>query len=279
MAMTAVYKTKGIVIEGAELSPGSLAGMGHERGRIMKEHAPTDSHGDRKGAPTKEAPAGGKKMENTTAETKVLVIDDQAMIREGLRNMFLNQPGFRVIGEESNTTTAVRVAAETLPEVVIMGISGTDATTIASIREMALGPAKSKVVVILRNLKREFLEEVLRSGASAYLGKDSPFDELYRAVRAVIEGQTYITPMIAGVVIDGYLSQQTGQTTNSGLSEREVEVLRAICEGVSTREIARRLRVSVKTIETHRRRMMEKLRIFSMAELIKHAIREGITSV
>jgi two-component system, NarL family, response regulator NreC len=218
-------------------------------------------------------------MGNTTAETRVLVVDDQAIIREGLRNLFHHQPGLKVIGEESNAATAVRVASESRPDVVIMGISGTDARAIASIREMVAGPGGTKVIVILRSLKREFLEEVLRSGASAYLGKDSPFDELERTVRAVIQGETYITPMIAGVVIDGYLSQQTGQTMNSGLSERESEVLRAICEGVSTREIASRLRVSVKTVETHRRRMMEKLRIFSMAELIKHAIREGITSV
>lgn len=218
-------------------------------------------------------------MKNSKPETKVLVIDDQAMIREGLRNMFLNQPGIKVVGEESNTSMAVRFAAKLQPDIVIMGISGTDSNTIASIREMLAGSGGTKVIVILRDLKREFLEEVLRCGASAYLGKDSPFDELDRAVRTVIQGQTYITPMIAGVVIDGYVSQQTGQTLNSGLTEREIEVLRAICEGESTRDIAHRLQVSVKTIETHRRRMMEKLRIFNMAELIKHAIRQGITTV
>ena len=218
-------------------------------------------------------------MEELQAETRVLVIDDQAIVREGLRNMFLGQRGIRVIGEESNTRMAVRFAAELQPDVIIMGISGTDASTIATIREMVGDPGGAKVIVILRNLKREFLEEILRSGASAYLAKDSPFDELDRAVQTVVKGQTYITPMVAGVVIDGYLSQQTGQKTNNGLTEREIEVLRAICEGESTREIADRLQVSVKTIETYRRRMMEKLRIFSTAELIKHAIREGITSV
>jgi two-component system response regulator NreC len=218
-------------------------------------------------------------MRNAVAETKVLVIDDQAMVREGLRNMFLSQPGIKVVGEESNTSMAVGFATKLQPDIVIMGISGTDTNTIATIREIVIGTGRTKVIVILRSLKKDFLDEILRTGASAYLAKDSPFDELDRAVQTVISGQTYITPMIAGVVIDGYVSQQTGQTMSSGLTEREIEVLRAICEGESTRKIAKRLQVSVKTIETHRRRMMEKLRIFSVAELIKHAIRQGITSV
>jgi len=219
-------------------------------------------------------------MKNATAETKVLVIDDQAMVREGLRNMFLNQRGIRVIGEESNTSMAVGFAAKLRPDIVIMGISSTDTSAITSIRKILADSTATKVIVILRNLKREFLEDVLRCGASAYLAKDSPFDELDRALQTVIKGQSYITPVIAGAVINGYISQQTGQATNSsGLSEREVEVLRAICEGESTKDIANRLMVSVKTIETHRRRMMEKLGIFSVAELIKHAIRQGITSV
>ncbi len=218
-------------------------------------------------------------MEDSNSDTRILVIDDQAMIREGLRNMFLRQPGIKLIGEESDVGMAVKFAAELLPDVVIMGISGTDAATVKSIREIMGRPKGAKVIVILRNLKKEFLEEVLRSGASAYLAKDSPFDELDRAVQTVIKGQTYITPMIAGVVIDGYVSQKTGQAANNGLTEREIEVLRAICEGQSTRDIADRLQVTVKTIETHRRRMMEKLHIYNMAELIKHAIRQGITSV
>lgn len=217
-------------------------------------------------------------MEDSTLETtKILVIDDQAMIREGLRDMFHRQRGIQVIGEESDTEKAARFAAKLQPDVVIMGISGTDRNVISSIREI-VGQG-TRVIVILRNLNREFVEEILRSRASAYLAKDSPFDELDRAVQTTIKGQTYITPMIAGVVIDGYISQQTGEAANSGLSEREVEVLKAICEGESTRDIAVRLRVSVKTIETHRRRMMEKLQIFNVAELIKHAIRQGITSV
>jgi DNA-binding NarL/FixJ family response regulator len=218
-------------------------------------------------------------MEDSTLETtKILVIDDQAMIREGLRDMFLRQRGIQVIGEESDPQGAARFAAELQPDVVIMGISGTDRNAISSIREI-VARGKTRVIVILRNLNKEFVEEILRSRASAYLAKDSPFDELDRAVQTAIKGQTYITPMIAGVVIDGYISQQTGGAPNSGLSEREVEVLKAICEGESTRDIALRLRVSVKTIETHRRRMMEKLQIFNVAELIKHAIRMGITSV
>jgi DNA-binding NarL/FixJ family response regulator len=148
---------------------------------------------------------GGKSMEEAALETKILVIDDQAMVREGLRNMFLLQHGTKVIGEGSNLDMAVRFAADLLPDIVILGVSGTDKNTIASIREIVVSLRGTRVVVILRSIKKEFLDEVLRSGASAFLAKDSPFEELLRAVQTVIGGQTYITPMIAGVVIDGYV--------------------------------------------------------------------------
>jgi DNA-binding NarL/FixJ family response regulator len=273
------YKTKSLVTDGAELSAGFFETMDSRKGRTVAGPGRTVPPGMTSAAPGISRSPEGKEMEDSTLETtKILVIDDQAMIREGLRDMFLRQRGIQVIGEESDPQRAARFAAELQPDVVIMGISGTDRNAISSIREIVAG-GKTRVIVILRNLNKEFVEEILRSRASAYLAKDSPFDELDRAVQTAIKGQTYITPMIAGVVIDGYISQQTGGVPNNGLSEREVEVLKAICEGESTRDIALRLRVSVKTIETHRRRMMEKLQIFNVAELIKHAIRMGITSV
>ncbi|PKN29468.1 MAG: DNA-binding response regulator [Deltaproteobacteria bacterium HGW-Deltaproteobacteria-21] len=273
------YKTNSLVTEGAELSPGSSGTMESRKGETAARLGRMAPPVMPAAGPGISRSPEGKEMEDSTLETtKILVIDDQAMIREGLRDMFLRQRGIQVIGEESDPQGAARFAAELQPDVVIMGISGTDRNAISSIREI-VARGKTRVIVILRNLNKEFVEEILRSRASAYLAKDSPFDELDRAVQTAIKGQTYITPMIAGVVIDGYISQQTGGAPNSGLSEREVEVLKAICEGESTRDIALRLRVSVKTIETHRRRMMEKLQIFNVAELIKHAIRMGITSV
>ncbi|MEW6668903.1 MAG: response regulator transcription factor [Thermodesulfobacteriota bacterium] len=218
-------------------------------------------------------------MKDMPRDTRVLLIDDLTMIREGLRNMFLSRKGILVAGEEADVKKGLKLAAELHPDIVIIGVSGPNADCIASIREIVGSLPGTRVIVILRNLRRDFLEDVLRSGASAYLAKDSPFDEMDRALQTVIRGHTYITPLIAGVVIDGYITQQTGQTVSHSLTDREIEVLKAICEGESMREIASRLAVSVKTVETHRRRMMEKLNFFHVADLIKYAIREGITSV
>jgi len=225
------------------------------------------------------APVGVETMKNAPSETSVLLVDDLTMIREGLRNMFLSRKGIQVVGEEADIKKGMRMASQLHPSIVIMGVSGPEMDCTASIREMVASLPGTRVIVILRSLRRDFLEDILRSGASAYLAKDSPFDELERALQTVLRGQTYITPLIAGVVIDGYITQQTGQTVSHSLTDREVEVLKAICEGESMREIASRLEVSVKTVETHRRRMMEKLKFFNVADLIKYAIREGITSV
>jgi len=218
-------------------------------------------------------------MQETSLETRILLVDEQTMIREGLRNMFQYQAGMKVIGEAGNIGQANDLARDLSPDIVIMGVSGPDPGSIACIRRIVEGMPGTRVIVILRNLRRDLMEEILRSGASAYLAHDSPYDEVGRAVQTVLRGQTYITPVIASLVINGYITQQTGQSVNNGLTDREVEVLRGICEGRSTRDIAGLLDVSVKTVETHRRRMMEKLRIDNVVELIKFAIREGITTV
>src|SRR5262249_2880612 len=137
----------------------------------------------------------------------------------------------------------------------------------------------AQVIALSMHADRRFVEEMLRAGAKGYVLKDSAFEELATAVRAVVAGKTYLSPRVTGAVVEGYLGRQDGKPSAfARLTNREREVLQLMAEGRSTKQIAMDLKVSVKTVETHRRQLMEKLDIHSVAELTKYAIREGLTT-
>ena len=138
-----------------------------------------------------------------------------------------------------------------------------------------------KIIALSMHSDTLFVSEMLRSGASGYLLKDCAFEELTRAVRAVADDKTYLSPAISGVVVDDYLHRlsKSGSSQADVLTVREREVLQLMAEGQSTKQIALKLHVSVKTVETHRRQMMHKLDIYTVAELTKYAIRKGLTSL
>lgn len=214
-------------------------------------------------------------------QKKILLIDDQAMVREGIRYFFAKQHGMVIMSETDSIDAGRELWKEKLPDIVILGISESRRDIVQFVQEIIKSDSHAKVVVIVRQMEPRFLEEILRSGASAYLIKNSSFDELYSAIKAVVQGHTYITPEIAEVVIRGYCDIDGGDRMERepGLSSRECEVLTSICEGKGTREIGGFLDISIKTVETHRRRIMEKLGIETTAGLIKYAIKKGITSV
>jgi DNA-binding NarL/FixJ family response regulator len=219
-------------------------------------------------------------MDDASLNKKILLIDDQAMVRDGLRNLFVSHGGLQVIGETENVSEGVALSVKLKPDIVILGISRFETSITAAIKKITEGLPDTRVIVIIREQRRKFLEEILTSGASAYLVGESSFEELSWAVKAVIRGNSYISPNIAEIVIDRFIGKQSENSSKAkAITKREAEVLKCICEGLSTREIAQRLKVSVKTVETHRRRIMEKLKISNMAELIKYAIREGITGI
>ena len=219
-------------------------------------------------------------MNESSPDKKILLIDDQAMVREGLRNLFTSHSGLQVIGETENVGEGVALTRKLKPDMVILGISRFETAHTSTIKEITSELPNTKVIVIIREQRRKFLEEILMSGASAYLVGESSFEELSWAVEAVMRGNSYISPNIAEIVIDRFTGKQSkNASTGRAITEREAEVLKCICEGLSTRQIAQRLNVSIKTVETHRRRIMEKLKISNIAELIKYAIREGITGI
>jgi len=186
-----------------------------------------------------------------------------------------------VVGEAENGRDAVRLAKELSPDLVIMDVTMPDLNGIDATRIITSGGNSTKVIALSMYSDKQYVQGMIQAGASGYLLKDCAFEELVNAIRAVIGGNTYLSPGIAGIVVQDYLNKLTHDrsSADTALTTREREVLQLIAEGKSTKEIANRLSVSVKTVETHRRQIMEKLGIYSIAELTKYAIREGLTSI
>jgi DNA-binding NarL/FixJ family response regulator len=212
---------------------------------------------------------------------KILIADDHKMVREGLKTLLDKQVGMKVVGEASNGIQAVRLALELNPEVVIMDITMPDLNGIEATRRINAKKPGIKVIALSMHSDRRFMEEVLKNGASGYLLKDSAFDELAVAIRTVSKNQTYLSSQLADLVLKDYVSQLSRREPNaySKLTPREREVLQMLAEGHTTKQVSIRLHVSIKTVETHRKQLMDKLDIHSIAGLTKYAIREGITKL
>jgi DNA-binding NarL/FixJ family response regulator len=214
---------------------------------------------------------------------QILIADDHAIIRNGLHALLASEGKPELI-EADNGRTAVALAAEHKPDVIIMDLMMPDLNGIDAIRQIRRNDPEAKVVVLSAKTDERTVRESLEAGASAFVAKESAYEELAAAVKAVGNGEAFLSPRISGDLIDGLRrSADGGRETNGDrgarLSGREREVLQLTSEGLSMKEVAARLQVSVKTVETHRRQLMEKLNVYSIAELTKYAIREGLTTV
>ncbi len=211
--------------------------------------------------------------------TKVLLVDDHAIIRQGLSSLLEKQPDIEVVGGVEDGRQAVDTVRKLAPDLVIMDISMPNLNGIDATRKIAEESSGVKIIALSIHSSRRFVAEMLKAGASGYILKDCLFDELMEAIKTVLRGEIYLSPRITGVVIDDYVQRlsKQGQPNGPTLSNREREVLQLLAEGKSTKQIALQIHVSTKTIESNRRNIMEKLKINSVAELTKYAIREGIT--
>ncbi|MDH3358455.1 MAG: response regulator transcription factor [Desulfobacterales bacterium] len=212
---------------------------------------------------------------------KILLADDHQIIREGLRSLIEKQPGMEVVAQVENGRTAIKLTRKIKPDVIVMDINMPDMNGIDATRQIVAEFPGIKIIAFSMHSDHQFVAGALKAGVSGYLLKDSAFEELARAIRTVVANQTYLSPKIAVDVVKDYVEKLVDDRTGapSILTNREREVIQLYAEGHTTKHIAERLYVSIKTVETHRRNIMKKLDIRSIADLTKFAIREGLTSL
>ena len=207
---------------------------------------------------------------------RVLLADDHAVVRAGLKALVDGQPDLEVVAEAGDGPTALRLAAAAKPDVAVLdfampGLDG--AETAERLRQVSPGTRSLALTV---HEDRSYLKQVLQAGASGYVLKRSAAEELIHAIRAVAAGGVYLDPALAGRVVEGYVGEAAaGGAAAVELSDREAEVLRLIAQGFANKEIAARLGVSIKTVETYKARSMQKLGLNSRVDIIRYALGRG----
>ena len=212
---------------------------------------------------------------------KVIIVDDHEIMREGLCSLIQKEQDMEVVGTADNGRQAVKRVRKLSPDVIIMDISMSEMNGIEATRQIISESNSAKVIGLSVHSSSRFVGEMLKAGACGYLLKDCAFEELIQAIRTVVANNAYLSPAIVSGIIKGYVAYITENeaSVSSVLTPRETEILQLIAEGHKTKQIASKLYISVKTVEVHRRRIMEKLSIHSIAGLTKFAIQEGYTTL
>ncbi|MBN1475196.1 response regulator transcription factor [Candidatus Sumerlaeota bacterium] len=211
---------------------------------------------------------------------RVILADDHQMMREGLRTVLEQQSGVEVVGEADDGRGALRMVEELAPHVVVMDVGMPELNGIEATRQITSKHPAVKVVALSIHCDRRYVLEMLEAGASAYVVKEAAASDLIDAIHAVMRNRKYLSPQITDVVVDSYVEMRIPIETaaSTALGPREREVLQLLAEGHTSSAIASKLHISVSTVETHRRNIMRKLDLHSVAELTKYAIREGLTT-
>ncbi len=211
----------------------------------------------------------------------ILLVDDHKLFRDGLRSMLDSHSNLVVVGEAGDGQSAIKLARDLQPDIVLMDITMPDLNGIEAARRITTETPSIKVIILSMHSDRRYIIEALKSGARGYLLKDSALEEVVSAIDDCRADKVFLSSKISDFVINDYINiAKTGETSAfTVLSAREREVLQMLAEGKTTKEIAAQLVVSVKTIETYRKQIMDKLDLHSIAELTKYAIREGLTQL
>jgi DNA-binding NarL/FixJ family response regulator len=214
-------------------------------------------------------------------EIKIIIADDHAIIREGLKSL-LEKKGVCVQEIAQNGREAVEKAIALKPDVMLMDISMPDLNGVEATARIKKAVPFTKIIALSMHSSKTIIDKMFAAGASGYILKESAFSELYDAIQEVLKGNFYLTPSIARMYVDSQglpfsCSDQIPKFNK--ISKKEGEILQLIAEGQKTRNIAEKLGISIKTVETHRRNIMKKLNIFNVAGLTKFAIKEGIISL
>jgi two-component system response regulator NreC len=210
---------------------------------------------------------------NSSMPTRVLLADDHALIRQGLKAL-LERQGFQVVSEASDGQEALQSVQKTQPDVAIIDISMPLLNGVDTARELKKTSPKTKIILLTQHDEDEYVTESLRAGVRGYILKSQAGADLVHAIQEVCRGSVYLSPKISRAVVDAYLSKT--YVSSDPLSGRERQVLQLVGEGKSTKDIAAHLGISVKTAESHRARLMKKLDIHETASLVRYAIRRGL---
>ena len=207
---------------------------------------------------------------------RVVLVDDHALVRAGMRSLLGSMPQVEVVGEASSGEEALALARTALPDIVLMDIAMKGLTGLEAARRMREASPRSRVIILSMHSGEEYVLQALRAGAVGYLLKDAATGELELALRSVMRGESWFSPAVSRQVVEGYVQRVGGESAADVLTARQREVLRLVAGGKSTKEIAYDLNLSVKTVETHRAQIMERLGIRDVAGLVRYALRTGL---
>jgi DNA-binding NarL/FixJ family response regulator len=207
---------------------------------------------------------------------RVVLVDDHALVRAGMRSLLGSMQQVEVVGEASSGEEALALARTTVPDIVLMDIAMKGLTGLEAASRMRDASPGTRVIILSMHAGEEYVLQALRAGAVGYLLKDAATGELELALRSVMRGESWFSPAVSRQVVEGYVQRVGGESGADVLTARQREVLRLVAGGKSTKEIAYDLNLSVKTVETHRAQIMERLGIRDVAGLVRYALRTGL---
>lgn len=214
--------------------------------------------------------------EQPTQRIRVLLVDDHALVRAGIRSLLGTMPNVEVVGEAASGEEALSLAATARPHIVLMDIAMKGLSGLQAAGRLRDQYPDVRVIMLSMHSGEEYVMQAMRAGAVGYLLKDAATSELELALRSVVRGESWFSPAVSRQVVEGYVQRVGGEPSAEALTARQREVLTLIATGSSTKEIAFALKLSVKTVETHRAQIMERLGIRDVAGLVRYALRTGL---
>jgi two-component system response regulator NreC len=211
----------------------------------------------------------------SSSTIRILLADDHTILRQGLKLILSSQPDLEVVGEAANGHEVVQLAQELRPDIVLLDVAMPELNGIDATRRMMETNPRLRILVLSMHKEAVYVREILRAGARGYLLKDVIDSELLNAVRSVARGDGYVSPAVSSALLSDY--RQDIHDPINLLTKREREVLQLIAEGRTNKEVATKLNLSVYTVDSHRGKIMEKLNLHSTGELVRFAIKHGLT--